>query len=137
MKILALLAAVAATGLSGGAFAQTCPGSGFTTSFTAFAGKTVCVGTSPNWEAQEMHITGGALKDYKRGTDPVDPTTEIGSWVVAGDIVTYKYGSTQYSYKAYVNATLDNVKDGTGITFCPSGSGTETTGTLRLAPGPC
>jgi len=143
MKIWALLAAVAAVGLSGGAFAQTsCPGDGFnTTPFTAFAGKTVCVGAPGNWEAQEMHGVNFVLKDYKKGADDlVDPTTIIGTWNVdtSSGVVTYVYspGST-YSYKAYVNSTT--ITDNTGIIFCPvsPNPGTQTTGTLRMTPRSC
>ncbi len=146
MKILALLAAVAATGLSGGAFAQTCPGAGFnTTPFTAFAGKTVCVSNvSGGWEAQEEHRgsgNNGDLYDYKQGpassTNTVDPTTKIGTWSVdtASGIITYMYDpSSTYSYKAYTStSTIVNQ-----IKFCPEGSsGTLTTATLKVGNGPC
>jgi hypothetical protein len=140
MKRWALLAAVAATGLSGGAFAQACPGSGYVTSaFINFAGKTVCVGNSPNWAAQETHIAPNVLKDYKKGpTDQVDPTTTIGTWSMDGQKVKYNYGSTTYTYKAYV--TEKPVHNGTGIIFCPvppNSGGTQTTGTLRTTTGPC
>jgi hypothetical protein len=134
MKIWALLAAVAATGLSGGAFAQTeCSGTQLT--FLDIKNSTVCVGHAGAWEAQEMHYENGILKDFKRGpSDKLDPTEEIGTWSMSGNTVTYNYkGGKTYSYSAY--------KNGATVTFCPSGSGILTTATLQPGtsgvPGGC
>lgn len=88
----------------------------------ALLGNTVCVGTGQPWEAQEQHLAPNVLKDYKLGTDPKDPTAEVGRWVVSGTqtegIVTYTYGTLSYSYgvcRGNSQAARDN------LTFCPAG----------------
>jgi hypothetical protein len=56
---------------------------------------------------QEEHRADGQLWDFKKGpSNPVDPTTQVGTWSVAGaDVnteVTYFYGATQSGpYKVY------------------------------------
>lgn len=85
-------------------------------------GNTVCVPPDipppPTMDAQELHQSGGALIDYKRGPGhAVDPTKQIGTWSVTGSdgrgvFVTYDYGGG----KIYTYAVWKNL-DGTN-SFC-------------------
>ena len=141
------LAAILILGMTGSAFAQTCncpAGTGNRLNQTQIGnllpGNTVCVGNSPTWQAQEQHLVGGVLKDFKRGpTDPTDPTATVGSWLVSGNgndaVVTYNYGSASYSYG--VCSPGGPLTNGKAIGFCPAGSGTATSGTLRLGAVGC
>jgi hypothetical protein len=57
--------------------------------------------------AQEQHVSGGVLQDYKKGPfDAKDKTTQIGTWAVSGTgvrtIVKYTYGTDSYVYKVYL-----------------------------------
>ena len=65
---------------------------------TALVGTTVCVVN----ESQEFHQGSGSsgdLIDYKKGSsDPVDPTTSVGSWSISGNNITYTYGGTSFTY---------------------------------------
>ena len=87
---------------------------------TLLTGNTVCVpaATQPTMEAQELHQSGGALIDFKRGpTHPTDPTARVGTWSVTGIdgrgvFTTYDYGGG----KIYTYAVWRNV-DGTH-SFC-------------------
>jgi hypothetical protein len=56
-------------------------------------GRIACDGSPGNWENQEIH-SAGTLTDYKKGpTDPVDPTTTVGSYSInSSGIITYNYG---------------------------------------------
>lgn len=76
------------------------------------SGNTVCA-TLGNDKWQEYHQPGGALYDYKKGPyDPVDPTTQVGTWSITGTgnnaVVTYTYGSQSYSYAVYANKQGNN-----------------------------
>ena len=72
---------------------------------------------------QEEHRGDGTLWDYKKGsTDPIDPTTQVGTWTVANDnsvnaTVSYIYvgppATTPIPYKVY--------STGTGYDFCTVG----------------
>jgi hypothetical protein len=72
---------------------------------------------------QEEHRTGGQLWDYKKGSaDPIDPTTQVGTWKVennnsANATVSYIYvgppATTPIPYKVY--------STGTGYDFCTVG----------------
>jgi hypothetical protein len=107
MKIWALLAAVAATGLSGGAFAACDVGAVKITDIsTTLANHTVCVkNTTGGWEAQEEHGPGNQLWDFKMGNEHrTDPRTQIGTWTVVGDQIKYNYdGGSAYSYTLFRN----------------------------------
>lgn len=89
-------------------------------------GNSMCQ-TSPE-VAQEQHIGGGVLQDYKLGpaspTNQVDPTTTIGSWGVAGSgadtTVTYTYGSDSYNYKVFLASGTLGVT-GSTYEFCTNG----------------
>ena len=84
--------------------------------------------------AQEQHVSGGVLQDYKRGPfDAVDPTTSIGSWVVGGSgsrtTVKYTYGSTSYYYQVFlVNGNPGET--GSTYDFCTGGT-VKATATFR------
>lgn len=144
------LVAIVAIGLSGSAFAQSCAcpaGTGTQLSNqnqinAVLLGNTVCVGSAPTWDAQEQHIGGGVLRDFKRGAgDPTDPTAQIGNWAVTGGgsnaIVTYTYGGTSYSYGVCSTGTSAVANQAVG--FCPAAPspGTATSGTLRIGAVGC
>ena len=130
MNKLLLVAGIALFGFAGAVNAQSCSCGGAAqikpaaTLRTTLSGNTVCVGSAPNFEAQEQHVSGGTLKDYKRGaSDPVDPTQTIGTWATSGSgsntIITYNYtGGPSYSYNV--------CKSGSNLGFCPSGTTTPT-----------
>jgi hypothetical protein len=77
---------------------------------TLLTGNTVCAGSAPTFESQELHVNGGALIDYKRGPgNPVDPSKQVGTWAATGAdgrgvFVTYDYGSGKiYTYAVWNN----------------------------------
>lgn len=80
-------------------------GSGGSLALSTLAGKTVCVGSAPTWDAQEFHsgTTGGDLIDYKRGPGhPIDPTGKVGTWSIAGNQINHNYGpAANYTYDVY------------------------------------
>ena len=81
---------------------MTTAGSGGSLAISTLTGKTVCVGSAGNWDAQEFHQSGGALKDYKKGpSDTVDPTSQVGTWSPLPDQISYTYGPTVYIYDVY------------------------------------
>lgn len=105
---------------------------------TLLSGNTVCAGSGTGmgrW--QEQHRTDNTLWDYKEGsTDPVDPTTQVGTWAVtgsgAGTVVTHTYtGGSAYSYTVWDN------NDGS-YSFCKTGGVLEMdfrlTGTISGCP---
>jgi hypothetical protein len=115
MKSIALAATIALAAFSGGAIAA-CTGTPLTQSqlTSVLTNNTVCVAKAGGWDAQEQHITGGVLKDYKQGpTSTIDPTQTIGTWslTTAPGQVTYVYsGGGTYSYSVYTS--------GAGYSFC-------------------
>jgi hypothetical protein len=83
-------------------------------------GNTVCVGSAPTFDSQELHQDGGALIDYKRGpADKVDPSTNVGTWSITGNdtrgvFVKYTYsGGSSYTYSVWSNG-------GDSYSFCSS-----------------
>lgn len=75
-------------------------GAGVPSLSTLLSNNTVCVSTNLTsgstagpWNNQEWHQAGGTLTDYKLGPNPVDPTTDIGSWGISG-----AGASTQVNY---------------------------------------
>ena len=132
MGKLLLITGIAFLGFTGAVNAQSpcsCNGNAQIKSPTiltsTLVGNTVCVGSAPTFEAQEQHVTGGTLIDFKRGPGhPTDPTKTIGTWVTSGNggntIVTYNYtGGSSYSY----NVCTSGIDD---LGFCPSGTNTPT-----------
>ena len=108
-----------------------------TTLTTTISGSTACVAKAGGgWESQEQHRTGGQLWDYKLGpTSTVDPTEQIGTWVVSGNgaqsIVTYTYGAQVFPYKVCrVSATS------TSYGFC-STAGSTIMATLKPSISSC
>lgn len=141
--------AVVMVGLSASAFAQTCTcpaGTGNRLNQVQIAavlsGNTVCVGSAPTWNAQEQHIVGGVLNDYKRGAGhPTDPTAQVGTWAISGTggnaAVVYNYGGTQYSYG--VCSTGQTASANQAVGFCPvaPNPGSATSATLRIGASGC
>ena len=98
---------------------------------------TVCASRGgESW--QEAHHSDGSLVDYKMGpSDAVDPTKQVGTWLITGagasSAVTYTYGSGAYSYQVWDNQngtysfcgvdTIDfTISSGTGVS-CPGAGG--------------
>jgi hypothetical protein len=131
-----LMAGVLPLVVAAGASAQGCPcGSGTRVSgadlAALLAGKTVCAAVG-NEQWQEFHGgggTGGTLVDYKKGpNDPVDPSTTVGSWSVANDMVSYNYGGGgTYAYAV--------CQSGNTLDFC--GARNITGATLRAGQTAC
>ena len=74
------------------------------------AGDAVAAGPDKYWGVQEEHLSGGILKDYKRGPlSTRDPPTQTGNWSVTGSgassAVNYTYlgGGGSGSYNVYDN----------------------------------
>jgi hypothetical protein len=99
-------------------------------------GSTACYPSAgPNWTNQE-YLSGGNVIDYKKGPgDPVDPTSQVGTYVINGDdTITYQYGgSDNYTYSVWgPTASGGNIYDFcTGTTPLP--------GQVKVLPGqvPC
>lgn len=101
----------------------TTQGAGAPSMSSLLTGKTVCVGATGNWAAQEFHKSGGDLIDWKKGAGhPTDPTKSVGSWSITGTNtatrVNYTYGASTYSNVVWQH------NDGT-YSFCNQ-SGNET-----------
>lgn len=101
-------------------------------------GKTACVADGAGgWRWQEFHAAGGALIDWKRGSDPMDPTETVGSWSVTANpagnnaTVTHNYGSGG-SYIYFVH------NDGGGsYSFCTGPADAGIDATLKGGQGAC
>ena len=127
MNKLLLVAGIVFLGFSGAVSAQSCSctgndqvkGADLT---NALQDKTVCVPKGAGWEWQEQHRASGQLWDYKLGSNPVDPTEQVGTWAVSGSgantIVTHAYGSQSFAYKVCRAGTT------TSYGFCPSSGAT-------------
>jgi hypothetical protein len=103
---------------------------------TLLTNNTACVGSTPNAQWSEWH-NAGTLVDWKKGpSDPRDPTTTVGTYVISangdnGGRVTYTYGINSYSY-AVQAATVPI------YTFCPlTGGGATLSVTIKPGQGPC
>ena len=145
MNKLLWIAGIAYFGFTGSLSAQTacsCPGGTGTrlniSQLNAiFPGNTICVSNGAGgWDAQEQHLGGGVLQDYKLGpSSVVDKTAQVGTWSTAnngasGAQVTYAYGSQTYTYG--VCSTGTTAVNGQAVGFCPMGSGTATPATLKV-----
>ena len=88
---------------------------------TLIAGNTVCAQRgSERW--QEQHRGGGQLWDYKLGTDPKDPTSQVGTWqIIGGTQISYSYpaGTPTYTITYSVHNEGTNVSPGP-YSFCTS-----------------
>lgn len=113
MKRLMITSVALLAWVSGEAMAAGCDGNYLTgpQMSTLLTGNTVC---SPanctqgnNCEWQEQHRAGGQLWDHKLGSNPVDPTAQVGTWNVtrasstAGPSrIVHNYGPAQvYSWR--------------------------------------
>jgi len=90
--------------------------------------KYVCNGVWPNNTWNELH-NGTTITDFKKGpSDPVDPSTVVGTYSIsplsnaANGIITYTYtgSATTYSYNVKQNS-------GSSYFFCPTGAGADLT----------
>ena len=98
---------------------------------TFLEGKTICIGSGPNWDAQENHKSNGELWDYKHGPkqdkQPGDTgigpwndwTDQVGNWWISGNgsnkRVNYDYdrdGNVDYSYKVFGSSSLQGQVQG-------------------------
>lgn len=143
MKIFVLASTIAFVVFSGDAMAACSNGAGVNqvgNLASLLTGNTVCVtnGTG-GWTWQEFHSTGsgGALTDWKLGSNTMDPTETVGTWSVSGSgsnhIVTHTYnGGGTYPYTVF--------KNGTGTTatysFC-GGTPPEIGATIKIGQGSC
>jgi hypothetical protein len=94
---------------------------------TLLDGNTACypAGGGPNWTNQEAH-SGGTITDYKKGpSDPIDKSTQVGSYSIGGTDV----GSVTYSYQSggsYTYTVVGPDPASTGLPhtyeFCSGGS---------------
>ncbi|WP_126445731.1 hypothetical protein [Sulfuricystis multivorans] len=96
----------------------------------ALSGKTVCA-TLGNDKWQEYHAPGGDLIDWKKGpSNPVDPTTKVGTWSISGAgnnaVINYSYsGGGTYSFAVYANKQGNNFV--APFDFCGSSNVTNAT----------
>jgi hypothetical protein len=97
---------------------------------TLLSGTTACYPTAAPYQNQE-YLSGNTLWDFKKGpTDPVDPSTNIGTVSINSDgTVTYVYGGgPTYQYSIWGTAT-----SGPGTyDFCSSASAGIV---VRVVPG--
>ena len=132
MKRILLTSIVALAGFTGAAVAQTSgcaqntrvTGSALT---TLVSGNTVCATRGADrW--QEQHRVGGQLWDFKKGpSDPVDPTSQVGTWAIASNNVIYSYtGGPSFTYSIH----------GSGpYSFCTAPNGTAVVSGAIFRPG--
>ncbi len=131
---------------SGSAFAQTCPfgttritggtvanpnGPG---NFVGFVtGVTFCAARGADrW--QEFHAGNGDLIDWKRGTNPIDPTEKVGTWSAqngANATVTHTYGTAAYTWAVCRVGTTSS------YTLVSTAAGSITGATIQSGQGPC
>lgn len=115
-------------------------------------GNTVCVSASGGgWENQEEHtnltntvpgVSGLQLLDYKKGSgDPVDPTTQVGTWSVSGmdeaTQVTYYYTHGGNSGPFEFTVHSPDVGTITNLTFCGVNVTDQINATLKTGGGGC
>lgn len=113
MKSLLAPVSIFALLFANGAFAANCPAQLKDTEIqTLVGGKTLCATKdSERWQEFHSGTTGGSLIDYKKGpSDPVDPTSTVGSWSTGNagnghtdDRLIHTYGGTSYSWQVWDN----------------------------------
>lgn len=123
------------------------PGHGIltTTQLTnLMVGSTACVAkVGGGWENQEQH-SAGVVTDYKKGpTDPIDPTTVIGTYAIstAGDgtsgLISYNYtAGGAFTYYILGNTSTPSPRAGS-FDFCTSIGGTSVPATIKKSIGSC
>jgi hypothetical protein len=121
----------------GNAAAQCAPQMTLTQLQALLPNHTACVGTTPNATWSEWHngASSGSVVDWKKGpSDPVDPTTSVGTYAITGNTegsaVTYTYGSRVYTYTVTQGA-------GPVYTFCPAGGGANLSVTIKTGQTSC
>lgn len=133
MKCLMVTSVFLLAGISGAAIAGCETNTRVTGSALSnlVSGNTVCATRgAERW--QEQHRSGAQLWDYKKGSDPVDPSKQVGTWVIASNNITYSYtggpsftysvhGSGPYSFCTAPNGVevVSGATFRTGITNCP------------------
>ena len=144
MKKFVLVAAMAGSLVSGQAIAACTTATRLNAAAISalLGGNTVCVPTVTvdpmTW--QEEHAgtstsTSGALIDFKRGSNPVDPTKTVGTWSVTGtgagnSFVTHAYSGGGGSYTYSVHSI-----GGAIYGFC--GAGPEIVARVKPGNGAC
>ena len=132
MKRLLLTSIVALAGFTGVAVAQTgCEARRVTGNAldTLVSGNTVCATRGADrW--QEQHRAGGQLWDFKKGpSDPVDPTSQVGTWAIVSNDVIHSYtGGPSFTYSIH----------GSGpYSFCANGTAVVSGATFQRGSGNC
>ena len=103
----------------------------------ALSGNTVCVPNGgTDWFWQEQHRTSLDLFDFKKGSDPVDPTEEVGTWATSGSgvnsVVTHSYlGGSSFAYK------VCRAGASTTYGFCPTVGGATIFATIKAGISGC
>jgi len=148
MNALGYLAGIVCIVASGHAYAVSACSGPYqnATQIKALVGQsTVCVGSTPNATWSEYHdgntsAASGNVIDWKKGrTDPVDPTTQVGTYAVTASgsvgFITYTYGSLSYLYVVTpVAGTTYNFCLCTSQASCP---GPNTLVTIKAGQGAC
>ena len=141
MKKFVLVAAIAGSLVSGQAIAA-CTDTRLNPDAirALLGGNTVCVPavTVDPMTWQELHTTGGALIDYKRGPNPgPDQSKDVGRWSVNGNGVgnatvthTYSGGGGSYIYSVHGTGAV-----GTIHSFCRGGTAIDAK--VQLGGGAC
>ena len=131
---------VLASGWVGHVAAQTACPSGTTTRVSnvqqLVGGSTLCAARgSDRWQEFHSGVSSGPLIDWKRGSNPVDPTATVGTWSAANGAnssVTHTYGATSYTWLVCQVGTANN------YTLVSTGSsGTITGATVQNGQGAC
>ncbi len=125
----------------GVALAQTCDCSGADqikgqSLMTALLGNTVCVPNGGDWFWQEQHRSSLQLWDYKKGSNPADPSEQVGTWSAGGTgantLVTHSYsGGSTFSYK------VCRVGSSSSYGFCPAAGGATIMATIKPGISGC
>jgi hypothetical protein len=104
---------------------------------TLLANNTACVGHTPaaTWSEWHNGTVAGSLVDWKKGpTDPVDPTTSVGTYSITSSITagtvayTYSTGGPVYAYYVQQGSTNPYV-------FCNTSGSIAVT--VNPGQGPC
>ena len=145
-RLMVVTSIVSLAGIAGAAVANCTDNQVKNADITSLvSGKTVCA-TQGGDKWQEYHSgSSGAnnnLIDWKKGTsDPIDPTTPVGSWSTTtngnNSSVIYNYGSGGiYVYKVY--AISPTVAPNAGnYTYCGISSAPTLNVTIQAGQGPC
>ena len=141
MTIKTMTAALSALVLCSAVQAQNCPCNGGagtqitgTTSptLTSLLTQRMVCGQVGGEKWQEYHASNLDLVDFKLGLGhPVDPTTKVGTYSVAGAVVTYNYGAGGGSYQYNVCAVGSPT---TSYTFCGASFGGRDITNLIVGP---